>query len=158
MYKRHLNILFNLVILFFLVGCATTTIEQGDADVNNQLLRNRISSLETQIAKLTAALEKERQENQDLLGILNEQKKEDSTQSLRKKEQQPSSESKVKNYYSFLIRIQTALKNSGFSPGVIDGKMGSRTRAALEGFQKANNLTADGRVDKLTWKLLRKYL
>jgi hypothetical protein len=37
--------------------------------------------------------------------------------------------------------IQQQLSDAGFEPGPIDGKMGPRTRAALEAYQHKNNLT-----------------
>lgn len=42
------------------------------------------------------------------------------------------------------LAAQTALTAVGFSPGVIDGKIGADTRQALRGWQKARGLTADG--------------
>lgn len=45
--------------------------------------------------------------------------------------------------------VQRALKKAGFNPGPIDGIMGWRTRAALERYQKANNL-ATGALTKET--------
>ena len=54
--------------------------------------------------------------------------------------------------------IQRALKNAGFYAGAIDGKIGPRTKAAIEEFQKANGLNADGKVGPKTWKVLGAYL
>jgi peptidoglycan hydrolase-like protein with peptidoglycan-binding domain len=54
--------------------------------------------------------------------------------------------------------IQTALKNAGYYTGKIDGKIGPMTKKAIESFQKANNLTADGKVGPKTWAELGKYL
>lgn len=54
--------------------------------------------------------------------------------------------------------IQTALKNSGFYKGEIDGKIGPRTKSAIRAFQKANNLNPDGVVGSKTWDALKKYL
>jgi peptidoglycan hydrolase-like protein with peptidoglycan-binding domain len=54
--------------------------------------------------------------------------------------------------------IQTALTNAGFYKGEIDGKIGPKTKAAVEEFQAANGLTADGKVGPKTWKLLGAYL
>lgn len=56
------------------------------------------------------------------------------------------------------IAIQTALKNAGFYTGTVDGKAGSMTKKAVEAFQKANNLQADGKVGPKTWAALSKYL
>ena len=54
--------------------------------------------------------------------------------------------------------IQTALKNAGFYTGTVDGKIGPKTKKAVEEFQKANGLKADGKVGPKTWTLLGKYL
>ena len=54
--------------------------------------------------------------------------------------------------------IQTALKNAGFNPGAIDGKMGNQTREAIKAFQKANGLVADGKVGPKTWSILSNYI
>ena len=52
-------------------------------------------------------------------------------------------------------RVQTALNANGAQLAV-DGKMGPKTRAALEAFQKAHGLKVTGRVDKETIAALRK--
>ena len=54
--------------------------------------------------------------------------------------------------------IQTALKAAGFYTGAIDGKIGPMTKKAIEAFQKAKGLTADGKVGPKTWAELEKYL
>jgi peptidoglycan hydrolase-like protein with peptidoglycan-binding domain len=54
--------------------------------------------------------------------------------------------------------IQTALKNAGFYSGSIDGKIGPKTKAAIEEFQKSKGLTADGKVGPKTWQALGAYL
>jgi len=54
--------------------------------------------------------------------------------------------------------IQTALKNAGFYTGSIDGKIGPKTKAAIEEFQRSSGLTADGKVGPKTWQALAKYL
>lgn len=54
--------------------------------------------------------------------------------------------------------IQVALKNAGYNPGPIDGKIGKQTRDAIRAFQRNNNLTVDGKVGKQTWELLKEFL
>lgn len=54
--------------------------------------------------------------------------------------------------------IQTALKNAGFYTGAVDGKIGLMTKKAISEFQKANNLTADGKVGPKTWGVLSRHL
>ncbi|MFB6604589.1 peptidoglycan-binding protein [Streptomyces noursei] len=36
----------------------------------------------------------------------------------------------------------------------VTGSFGAKTRTAVEGFQTRHHLTADGRVDKKTWRAL----
>jgi peptidoglycan hydrolase-like protein with peptidoglycan-binding domain len=54
--------------------------------------------------------------------------------------------------------IQTALKNAGFYAGDVDGKIGPKSKKAIEEFQKANGLNADGKVGAKTWSVLGAYL
>lgn len=54
--------------------------------------------------------------------------------------------------------IQTALKNAGLYTGNIDGKIGPKTKKAIEAFQQQNSLTADGKVGQKTWDKLKAYL
>ena len=54
--------------------------------------------------------------------------------------------------------LQLALTRAGFDPGRIDGIFGKRTLNALERFQRANGLVADGIAGRLTWAKLYPYL
>jgi len=54
--------------------------------------------------------------------------------------------------------IQTALKNAGYYSGVIDGKLGPKSKKAIEDFQKDNGLVADGKVGAKTWSKLQAHL
>ena len=54
--------------------------------------------------------------------------------------------------------IQTALKNAGFYTGNVDGKIGPKSKKAIEDFQSANGLKVDGKVGLKTWEALGKYL
>lgn len=56
------------------------------------------------------------------------------------------------------IEIQTALKNAGLYTGSIDGKIGPKSKKAIEDFQTANGLKVDGKVGIKTWEALSKYL
>jgi hypothetical protein len=47
-------------------------------------------------------------------------------------------------------RAQEALKAKGHDPGAVTGRMHARTQEALREFQKANNLTPTGVLDKKT--------
>ncbi len=54
--------------------------------------------------------------------------------------------------------IQTALKNAGYYASEVDGKIGPKSKKAIEEFQKANGLKADGKVGPQTWAVLGKHL
>ena len=54
--------------------------------------------------------------------------------------------------------IQKALKNAGLYAGSVDGKIGPKTKKAIEEFQSTNGLTADGKVGPKTWEKLKSYL
>lgn len=56
------------------------------------------------------------------------------------------------------LEIQTALKNAGFYSGVVDGKLGSKTKQAVKDFQKKNGLDVDGKVGPKTWAVLGTHL
>lgn len=61
-------------------------------------------------------------------------------------------------YKPAAVEIQTALKNAGFYVGNLDGKIGPKSKKAIEDFQKANGLKADGKVGPKTWEAMGKYL
>jgi hypothetical protein len=50
---------------------------------------------------------------------------------------------------------QADLKRHGFDPGATDGVLGSRTRAAIAAFQRAERLPATGALDPTTLTRLR---
>ena len=47
-------------------------------------------------------------------------------------------------------QAQQALKDKGYDPGVIDGRMGARTREAIKSFQSASSLPVTGTLDAAT--------
>lgn len=46
--------------------------------------------------------------------------------------------------------VQQALKDKGYDPGPIDGRMGAKTKEALKSFQSASNLSATGTLNSQT--------
>ncbi|MCM8792550.1 MAG: peptidoglycan-binding protein, partial [Candidatus Omnitrophica bacterium] len=114
-----------IIYVFILIGCATLS----KRSTQIQELRNQIQGLE-------AELNRKEQEIAYLKSLLEEREKTRLTKifSLETKSR-PS-----------VRQIQIALKNAGYNPGEIDGKMGKQTRQAIRAFQKANGLVVDGKV------------
>jgi peptidoglycan hydrolase-like protein with peptidoglycan-binding domain len=54
------------------------------------------------------------------------------------------------NHEADVRGLQQALKDKGFDPGPIDGKLGPRTAAALRRYQQHENLPVTGRMDDRT--------
>ena len=52
------------------------------------------------------------------------------------------------------MQAQVVLDRLGFTPGVVDGKLGMSTKNALKGFQQANNLDQSGELDEPTKQAL----
>lgn len=48
-------------------------------------------------------------------------------------------------------QIQHALKNFGYDPGVIDGRLGKNTRRAIREFQVAKGISPTGKIDSRTY-------
>ncbi len=55
-------------------------------------------------------------------------------------------------------QTQSALKNAGFDPGPIDGKLGPKTKRAIKEFQKSKGLPRSREIDPKTWRELKKHL
>jgi len=64
-------------------------------------------------------------------------------------------ESEEKKKLSLVKEAQLELKKRDYKVGAIDGVLGPGTRAAVRSFQKDNNLTVNGRLDKNTIRKLR---
>lgn len=56
-----------------------------------------------------------------------------------------------------LMQAQVVLDRQGFSPGVIDGKMGMSMVNALKGFQEARGLSVSGKLDEPTRQALSQW-
>ena len=56
-----------------------------------------------------------------------------------------------------LMQAQVVMDRLGFTPGVIDGKMGMSTVNALKGFQEAKGLPVTGKLDEATVQALAEW-
>ena len=147
MLKRVLGLCFAIVFLVSLSGCATAR-KQKELEI--QGLRNQVSVLESQI-----------QSKDEEINSLKEQLAKTTTteekQAITVRHAKKRVIGEVKSRPN-IKEIQIALKNAGYEPGTIDGKMGKQTRDAVIAFQKAHNLRANGKVGHKTWNLLKEYL
>ncbi len=66
---------------------------------------------------------------------------------------QPAAEDKPRP----LMQAQVVLDRLGFTPGVVDGKMGLSTVNAIKGFQEARGLTISGEFDEPTKQALAEW-
>lgn len=144
--KRNYGLLV-LVALFLFVfnGCASMS-------------KKKTSELETKVNSLEERIQKVEDDQEQLQDIISQQR-EIQKEVLSKSESENKSEVKEETAKSYSEKdIQTALKNAGFYDGVIDGKIGPKTRNAIMEFQKKNDLKVDGVIGKNTWEILSKYL
>jgi peptidoglycan hydrolase-like protein with peptidoglycan-binding domain len=137
--------MFVSVLVVSLTGCAGM---RKHKNVEMQELRNQVTVLEAQ------ARSKDEEIN-SLREALNKTEQEKSSAKADNGKMRVVPE--IKNRPN-VKQIQLALKNAGYVPGTIDGKMGRQTKDAIRAFQKANNLPADGKVGKKTWAVLKEYL
>ena len=144
MFKKAVILFSIFAVSVSLGGCATT---RRSSDLENQGLRNQVSVLESQLQSKDVEINglKDQLNSQQL------QAKE--VPSTRRLKVIPEVKSRPN-----IRQIQKALKNAGYNPGTIDGRMGRETKDAIRAFQRANGLRADGKAGKSTWNLLKKYL
>jgi len=143
MFKR-IGVLALLPLFVFSVsGCATA---RKQKDLEMQGLRNQISALQVQLQSKDEEINSLR----DSLATADQEK---AASMAARKQSIPEIKSRPK-----IKQVQIALRNAGYNPGTIDGKMGRQTRDAIKSFQRANGLVADGKVGKRTWELLRRFL
>jgi len=138
-----LRILLGILLITFLSGCATTAKKQ---DVQIQSLKHHTALLETELDR----------KDEEIRRLEDELTRREAQPRVEKKESKEKSQSG--GFPPSIKQIQTALKNAGFYRGSIDGKMGSKTKAAIISFQKVNELKADGVVGKKTWLKLSRYV
>jgi len=144
MLKKIFCVCIIAVFAISLAGCITVR----KNDLEQQGLKNQIQALEVQL----------QEKDREITNL-----RESLTKEIQEKEETNKKVSGAKVIGEVKLRpnvrqIQIALKNAGYDPGRIDGKMGKKTREAIKAFQKAKGLAVDGKMGKLTWNLLRDYL
>ena len=152
-----------LFALFIVVsGCAST---QQNPSLTNQL-QTRVADLEQQLQAKNEEVDSLKSQVKDLAYEADRAK----MQASRSFESsRPESTGTVaysgKSSSGDIIRVsaspdqvQTALKNAGYYQGVVDGRIGAKTKEAISRFQKDRGLKADGIIGKRTWDELKTHL
>ncbi|MFA5145295.1 MAG: peptidoglycan-binding domain-containing protein [Candidatus Omnitrophota bacterium] len=134
--------------LVLLSGCATGR-KQKDLEI--QGLRNQVLVLESQVQS------KDEEINNLKESLARAAAEKETSQVSAKQSGKRKAAGEIKSRPK-ARQIQSALKNAGYDPGHVDGRMGKQTRDAVKEFQRANNLPVTGKVNKGTWALLREYL
>ena len=150
MFRKLAVLTVGFVFLLGLSGCATGKRKQ--MEMENQGLRNQVSVLQSQV-----------QSKDEELNSLKDQLAKSSEVTTTKEVTVSKKSAKNRGYVSKKPRtremeIQIALRNAGFDPGIIDGKISKQTVSAIKDFQKANHLKVTGSVNRRTWRHLKVYL
>jgi murein L,D-transpeptidase YcbB/YkuD len=140
-----IGVLGAVVLAVVFSGCATMNTKKSDTEI--QGLKAQVAELQTKVQQKDTEIDGLRQALSKTTEEKYNQMKEPSAPAPAMATQVPAP-----------LQIQTALKNAGFDPGTPDGKLGRQTRKAIRDFQKANGLTADGKVGPKTWNALAPYL
>jgi preprotein translocase subunit SecF len=141
MHKKWVVFVALFIFVFSLTGCATA---RKKREMELQGLRNQISVLEAQV-------QTKDEEINGLKDALSKAAEEKEVLTKKKVIGEVKARPNAK-------QIQVALRNAGYNPGRIDGRLGKQTKDAIRAFQKNNNLAVDGKVGKQTWNLLKEYL
>ena len=149
---RLLSLIIALVLTASLAGCATTK-----KDASSEQLQMRISDMQKQIEQKSFEIEDLKSQVDELNGQLKEAQAKPAP-APKPAVTSSSPEKGIIRVAATPQDIQTSLKNAGYYSGVIDGKVGDRTRQAIKAFQEANGLKADGVIGQKTWDKLKAYL
>lgn len=141
--KKFVFIILGLALSVYLVGCGK---KEATEETQEPVSMESLSTVSTE-TKAQAPESKAAQPTQGAPVVAN-------SQAPAKLEPLPPSGP----YKPTTQEIQTALKNAGLYDGAIDGKKGPKTTKAIEAFQKANGLKADGKVGPKTWEILKTHL
>jgi len=145
--KKIFSILLAGVCVFYFLGCGKKQ-DMAEQTMPEPLSMDKLSSMSLEpTAKSTTSAETKNQETSTAALTV------DTTFDPKLEQLPPAGP-----YKPSVKEIQTALKNAGFYNSQIDGALGPMTKKSIEEFQKANGLTADGKVGLKTWNALSKYL
>lgn len=146
-----------VVFAFFLTGCATDSQKINDLEKQIRTLENKVCSIQKEntsekIEMLETKVESLEKNYSSLKKTTTDEDVSDATTKNSESKTDTAAETPS------TADIQKCLKNAGFYTEEVDGKFGPKTKEAIELFQAANNLKADGKVGPVTWENLKKFL
>ncbi len=154
------SIFFTIIGLFLLAGCVSTQ----QPTVLNQL-QIQIAQLERQLEKKEGEISDLKYQVEGLSAQFEDLEKRSATEEVSFKTEKNKVSSETVQSDERIIRVavaaedvQLALKNAGYYTGEIDGKVGIKTKKAVEEFQQGHGLRGDGVVGEKTWSQLKEYL
>jgi len=149
--------LFLILSVLIFTGCQTT---QGYRPQTDEL-NNRIHLLENNVDKKDREITRLYDEISDLSKQVEEKDSELANLTKPKKLSLEVLEAKdglgIIRVNASPAEIQTALKNSGYYEGTVDGKIGPNTINAIAKFQKEHGLVSDSIIGNQTWELLKTF-
>ncbi len=154
-----LRLFIGVVGIIFLAGCASSQNQSlisqlqmrvGELEQGIEQRDQEINSLKTEIKDLSYEVEKVKSSSRTPVFS--------SSENFSSANQTFSSDQEIVRVPVSPDKIQIALKKAGYYEGAIDGKVGTRTKAAISQFQKDHGLKADGIIGKKTWTELQAYL
>ena len=154
------SLLVVVIGIFALAGCATT---QQKVEPVNQV-QNQVVDLEQRMEEQEKEIVDLKYEVKSITGKVESKDQpvvETSPVHAERKSQSAVSAGDFENIIKVSAsasEIQKALKGAGLYEGKIDGKLGSKTKAAVVEFQKKHNLRSDGVIGQKTWNELKTYL
>ncbi|MEI6438088.1 MAG: peptidoglycan-binding protein [Candidatus Omnitrophota bacterium] len=157
------RLLLVLVGAVALAGCATT---QAKVAPINQV-QNQVVDLEQRMEEQEKEIVDLKYEVKELSGKTEDKSQatvvetSDSTPTKSKSKNSSVSANDMEGLIRVAVaptEIQKALKGAGLYEGKIDGKIGSKTKAAVIEFQRKHNLKADGVIGQKTWSEMKQFL
>ena len=155
------NIFFPIILFVFFIGCTST------------VRPTALNQLQIQLSQMERQLDEKDQEIADLKYQVAELSHQ--MEGMEKDSHTPASSGKIEKTSTMtsenvsqaqrIIRVavapedvQLALKNAGYYTGEVDGNAGTKTKRAIEKFQREHGLKTDGVVGEKTWSELKGYL
>ena len=157
--------LFILVIAFS--GCATTQMKAQNEQMgtrvtelekNLQAKDAQIVDLQYQVKDLSSKIDSLKPAESEQVPTASQGPQNSTDQAGPVKLSEVSDNSQIIRVKVSIEKIQRALKSAGVYTGLVDGKIGPGTKAAIIEFQKSHGLKADGVLGKKTWEELKVYL